>query len=98
MNWIKENRDQLAINNYVRKADAKTNYWLDLSEGRINHYRELTSDNFNIIIYGDENIETDFYIIPFEELKHLLLENNFAKSEGRRPVDRKYYQSSYLIK
>lgn len=84
MNWVKENRNQLAVNNYVRKADAKTNYWLDLSEGRINYYRELTSDNFNIIIYGDEDIETDFYIIPFEELKHLLLENNFAKSEGRR--------------
>ena len=84
MNWVKENRNQLAINNYVRKADAKTNYWLDLSEGRINHYRDLTSDNFNIIIYGDEDIETDFYIIPFEELKHLLLEDNFAKSEGRR--------------
>ncbi len=84
MNWVKENRDQLAINNYVRKADAKTNYWLDLSEGRINHYRKLTSDNFSIIIYGNENLETDFYIIPFEELKHLLLENNFAKSEGRR--------------
>lgn len=84
MNWVKENRNQLAINNYVRKADAKTNYWLDLSEGKINHYRELTSDNFNIIIYGDEDIETDFYIIPFEELKHLLLENTFAKSEGRR--------------
>jgi len=84
MNWVKENRDQLAINNYVRKADVKTNYWLDLSEERINHYKDLTIDNFNVIIYGDEDIETDFYIIPFEELKHLLLENNFAKSEGRR--------------
>ncbi|WP_066439320.1 HNH endonuclease [Chryseobacterium sp. CCH4-E10] len=84
MNWVKENRNQLSINNYVRKADAKTNYWLDLSEGRINHYRNLTSDNFNIIIYGDEDIETDFYIIPFKELKYLLLEDNFAKSEGRR--------------
>lgn len=84
MNWVKENRNQLAINNYVRKADAKTNYWLDLSEGRINHYGELTNDTFNIIIYGDEDIETDFYIIPFEEIKHLLVENNFAKSEGRR--------------
>lgn len=84
MNWVKENRDDLAIDNYVRKADAKTNYWLDLSDGRINHYRTLTNDNFNIIIYGNEDLETDFYIIPFEELKHLLLENNFAKSEGRR--------------
>ncbi|MDV3859125.1 hypothetical protein CMT88_13595 [Elizabethkingia anophelis] len=84
MNWIKNNRDLLSINNYVRKADAKTNYWLDLSEGRINHYRELTNENFNIIIYGNENIETDFYIIPFEELRHLLHENNFSKDEGRR--------------
>ncbi len=84
MNWVKENRNKLSINNYVRKADAKTNYWLDLSEGRINNYRKLTNDNFNIIIYGNDNLETDFYIIPFEELKHLLLENNFAKSEGRR--------------
>ncbi|HIC8645121.1 hypothetical protein BAX97_11220 [Elizabethkingia meningoseptica] len=84
MNWIKKNRDRLSINNYVRKADAKTNYWLDLSEGRINHYRKLTNDNFNIIIYGNEDIETDFYIIPFEELKHLLHEDSFSKSEGRR--------------
>lgn len=84
MNWVKENRNQLAINNYVRKADAKTNYWLDLLDGGINHYRKLTSDNFSIIIYRNENLETDFYIIPFEELKQLLLENNFAKSKGKR--------------
>ena len=84
MNWIKENRKQLAKNNYVRKADAKTNYWLDLSSRKLDFYRQLTNDNFNIIIYGDEYVETDFYIIPFEEIKHLLVENNFAKSDGRR--------------
>ncbi|MFT3825154.1 MAG: HNH endonuclease [Chitinophagaceae bacterium] len=84
MNWVKINREQLAVNNYVRKADAKTNYWLDLSDSKLSYYRQLTNDNFNIIIYGDEDIETDFYIIPFEELKHILLENTFAKSEGRR--------------
>lgn len=84
MNWIKVNREKLAVNNYIRKADAKTNYWLDLSVGKLNHYRQLTNDSFNIIIYGDEEIETDFYIIPYEELKHLLTEDSFTKSEGRR--------------
>lgn len=84
MNWVKVNRERLAVNNYVRKADAKTNYWLDLSYGRISYYRQLTNDSFNIIIYGDENVETDFYIIPYEELKHLLTEVSFAKGDKRK--------------
>lgn len=84
MNWVRLNRKMLSVNNYVRKADAKTNYWLDLSYGKLNYYRELTKDNFSIIIYGDENMETDFYIIPYGELKHLLIENSFAKSNRRK--------------
>jgi putative restriction endonuclease len=84
MNWIKANREKLAVDNYVRKADAKTNYWLDLSDGMLTYYRQLTNDNFNIIIYGDENIETDFYIIPYKELKHLLTTQSLAKSKGRK--------------
>ena len=84
MNWVKANREKLAANNYVRKAHARTNYWLDLSSRRLDYYRQLTNDNFNIIIYGDENIETDFYIIPYDELRHLLTEDSFAKSDGRR--------------
>jgi hypothetical protein len=61
INWAKIDREWFAINNYVRKADTKTNYWLNLSDARIGYCRQLTIDNFNIIIYGNENIETDLY-------------------------------------
>ena len=81
MNWVKVNRERLSTNNYIRKADAKTNYWLDLSEGKLQYYRNLTQDNFNIIIYGDDDDETDFYTIPYSELKHLLVEENFSLSK-----------------
>lgn len=84
MNWAKVNRGKLSLINYVRKADPKTNYWLDLSHNKINYYRKLTNDRFNIIVYGDDSIKTDFYVIPYEEIKHLLVKENFAKSDGRR--------------
>lgn len=39
MNWISINRKSLAAHNYVRKANAKTNYWLDLSDKKIKEYK-----------------------------------------------------------
>lgn len=86
MNWIEENIKRLSINNYVRRASAKTNYWLDLSNGRIQYYQNKYNNNFNIIIYSSDSSQTDFYIIPYNELRHLLVEQNFSgsKDDNRR--------------
>lgn len=84
MNWVKVNKEKLSENNYVRKANSDTNYWLDLSEGKLQYYKELTNDNFSIIIYGGDDNETDFYSIPYSDLKHLLVEQNFSPSKDKR--------------
>ncbi|MBS1595553.1 MAG: HNH endonuclease [Bacteroidetes bacterium] len=84
MNWVKANRKELSVKNYVRKADSKTNYWLDLSQSKIQAYDKSTNGDFNIIFYGDEVVETDFYVIPYQEIKHLLSESNFPKTGSRK--------------
>jgi len=81
MNWLEENIKELSKNNYVRRASAKTNYWLDLSNSRIEYYKNIFTSNFNIIIYSSDSEEIDFYAIPYDELKHFLTEQNFSGSK-----------------
>lgn len=83
MNWVKINRNSLSVSHYVRKADNKTNYWLDLSYSKIQYYKKLTGGEFNVIIYGDDDIETDFYVIPFVEIEHLVNGNSFKNIRKR---------------
>lgn len=72
-NWAHLNRSELSKNNYVRKASPKNNYWLDFYFNKINLYQEKYGDDFSIIIIGDTDKETDFYAIPFREVKDLFI-------------------------
>lgn len=78
-NWAYLNRSELSKNNYVRKATPKNNYWLDFYFNRVSFYQKQFGDDFNIIIIGDINKETDFYVIPFREVKDLFVFETLAE-------------------
>jgi putative restriction endonuclease len=76
-------RSHLATKNYVLKADIKTGYWFGLSKLKVNEYRSKNNDDFNIILFGQNTNETDYYIIPYIAIKDLLDEENVGISNGR---------------
>jgi len=72
MNTIHLNRVNLESNNYVLKAGSHSDYWFGISENKVLNYCEKFNDDFNIIIYGSEGEEGDYYLIPFANIKDLL--------------------------
>ena len=78
MNRILENIEDLKKNHYVRKTDPVRNYWGDFSSNKINSYLDKYNEDFNLIIYGDPEIDQDYYIIPYKEIKPIL--NNETKT------------------
>jgi len=84
-NWVNLNRSKLSKNNYIRKASPNNNYWLDFYFNRISFYQEKYGDNFNIIIIGDTGKETDFYAIPFGEVKDLFVSGALANDSRDAP-------------
>lgn len=84
MNWVKANRKQLEQSNYVLKADASSNYWFGISQKKLDNYITQAGSGFNIILYGSEEDEGDFYILPFSAIRDLLTEDNLYFLEGKR--------------
>lgn len=84
MNWVKINREQLEQSNYVLKADTSSNYWFGISQKKLDNYRALFDSNFNIILFGSEDDEGDFYILPFLAIQDLMTEHNLYFFEGKR--------------
>lgn len=82
-NLIKANLEILEKTNYVRKAKPEANYWCDFSASVMNKFRKATKDNFNLIVYGDENIHNDYYIIPFKLVKEKFTEKNYSGNRER---------------
>ncbi len=80
-NLIYLNRDALKQNSYIRKADPKNKYWGDFSASKMEKFREATNDNFDLIVYGDENVYNDYYIIPFKAVKDKFTEKSFSKDK-----------------
>ncbi len=69
-------------NNYVLKANAD-NKWCGFQDTVITKLKESFSDNFNIVIWTDEQNENDYYCIPFKVLKHLFVAEH--KTTGKYP-------------
>lgn len=84
MNWVKENRIKLEQSNYVLKADTTSNYWFGISQKKIHNYRSQFGSDFSIILFGSEDDEGDFYILPFSAIQDLLTEKNLYFLEGKR--------------
>jgi putative restriction endonuclease len=69
-------------NNYTLKASA-ANKWTGFQDSVISKLTDSFGDDFNIIIYSDEQIENDYYCIPFRVLKHLFIPEH--KTTGKYP-------------
>jgi hypothetical protein len=88
-NAILLKRNEYSENNYIRKAKPEDNYWFDFSYEKLSDYKKKFGANFNLILFGDENAEGDFYIIPFSEVKHIFTEEHFShdlKKDSKRWV------------
>src|SRR5215831_1941754 len=84
MNAVVQRLHQLEDRNYVRKAGTPyKNYWHDWSFSEMQRKRQATGDDFYLIIYGSSNSETDFFVIPYKAVKHVLTEGTLvAGREG----------------
>lgn len=75
-NWVENG------NNYVLKASAE-NKWSGFQDSVIAKLTASYGDNFNIVIWTDEQNENDYYCIPFKVLKHLFVAEH--KTTGKYP-------------
>ncbi len=69
-------------NNYVLKASAE-NKWSGFQNSVITKLTSSFGDNFNIVIWSDEQNENDYYCIPFREVKHVFVDKH--KTTGKYP-------------
>ncbi|XHX76678.1 MAG: HNH endonuclease [Stenomitos frigidus ULC029] len=81
-NLVFTRRNSLSQENYVRKAAPGNSYWFDFSESKLNEYIVKFSENFNLIIFGNELQEGDFYVIPFKYVKSALTAASLTKGEN----------------
>jgi hypothetical protein len=81
---------ELKKTNYVRVAQPHTNFWLDYAKSIINDYKSKFGNNFNLIVYSQADIDTDYYVIPFVEVEDLFKDEYLSKDKdsesGRRWV------------
>ncbi len=87
-NLVGKNKGLLQASNYVRKADPHANYWLDFSNNKLKQYYKQYDEGFNLIVWGDESLEGDFYVIPYSAIKHILVEEYYAADSRQRWIGR----------
>lgn len=83
-NYALLNRKELEKSNYVRVASPNTNYWVDFRQSKLKEYIEKFGDNFSLVIIGDENVEGDFYSIPYWFVKTILTDQNLYTTPRQR--------------
>lgn len=82
-NYALLNTARLSRKSYLRKADPRADYWFDFSGKKLEQYKTQFGDNFHLIVAGAEDDESDFFVIPFSVVKHML-----SSSTVQRPRDR----------
>lgn len=83
-NYALQNRKELEKTNYIRLATPNTNYWVDFHFKKMKDYESKFGDNFNLIIIGDENVEGDFYTIPYWLVKSMFIEQHLYATPRQR--------------
>ncbi len=87
MNWVKVNREHLNQHNYVLKANTNSGYWFGIWYKKLNSYSARFNSDFNIILFGSEDIDGDFYVIPYSSIQDLLTEDTlYSFDVGKRWV------------
>ena len=84
-NLVLRNRKHLAHGNYVRKASPDTDYWFGIDESQIKKLIAKHGTHFFLVIAGAKDDATDFFIIPYIQVKPLLTRQIATIShDGRR--------------
>lgn len=64
-------------NNYVLKASAN-NKWSGFQESVIIDLSNTFNDDFNIVIWSDEQKDNDYYSIPFKAVRHVFAQEHMT--------------------
>ncbi len=83
-NRILINRSQIKKKHYVRKADPANEYWVDFSRNTLNTYKRKFGNNFCLIIAGSEDLENDFYQIPFSFVEDFFIDSTMSRDKNGR--------------
>ena len=81
-NLVLNNRSNLEEDHYIRKADPSNNYWFDFSLSKLKKYKEKFGNNFSIILAGNQDLEGDFYVIPFVVVADLFTEEYLSNDKN----------------
>lgn len=81
-NLVLNNRSALEKYHYIRKADPNRNYWFDFSCPKLKNYIKMFGEDFCIILAGDENLEGDFYSIPFNVVIDLFTDEYLSNDKN----------------
>lgn len=81
-NLVLKVRPTLEKEHYIRKADPNSNYWFDFSCPKLRKYQEKFEDKFCLILAGDQNLEGDFYSIPFSVVDTLFIEEYLSNDKN----------------
>ncbi|MFZ0674953.1 MAG: HNH endonuclease [Methanoregula sp.] len=82
INVILSNLESIKKRHYAQKAKS-TGYWVAFYESVLNRYKAQFGEDFNLIIYGDENLRDDFFSIPYIQLKDFLTEPHIDEQKRR---------------
>ena len=72
--------NSLKRENYVLKSQPGNTYWLNYAKSILNVYKNNYGDNFNLVVYSQPN-NSDYYIIPFNEVSHLFIDDYLSDDD-----------------
>ena len=81
-NLVLKIRSTLEKEHYIRKADPNSNYWFDFSCSKLKRYQEIFEDKFCLILAGNQDLEGDFYSIPFTVVSDLFSEDYLSNDKN----------------
>ena len=83
-NQILINRSQISEKHYVRRANPANEYWVDFWENTLNMYKRKFGNDFCLIIAGSEDLENDFYKIPFSFVEDFFIDSTMSRYKTKR--------------
>jgi hypothetical protein len=77
------NKTSLEATNYIRSPYPSITYSnVRFTVGKVKAYRERCGDAFNLILVGDRRSADDFYVLPYELIRDLLVEDTITNEKS----------------
>lgn len=74
-NFILQNDADLKSKNYILEPGPTYGYWVQFYVKKLKErYLSRFGEDFNLILVGAEDVEDDYYIIPYAAIKDMLLD------------------------